>query len=461
MKFQPLLAFAFAAMSLTACSKNSDPASADTNSRAGGADTSAVAQANTSAAEVREAYENAKVDRDAAAQAVQRFGTSLFQDLQKNSSSEQNIALSPWSVESALLMTAAGAKGDTLAQMMNALGFVTFADSPASMQTSFAALNRTLLANAREYNEDGSRDDDLILEAANAIWVAEQLRKDLRPEFQETLRTVHNAEVHDAPFQSNPDRARNTINKWVNDRTDDKIPELLPAGFITPQSSMVLTNAVTFDADWMHSFNERLTKPEDFRRLDGSTVSVPMMNQRLESVGHWSGEHFVAVQLPYEGGDYAMNILVPEDGHFAHVRDNLFQQGLDALFPRADKHEIGIVQLALPKFKFRWSGELAQSLKALGMEHAFDNRADFSGMFTEGNELISQVIHEVYIDVDEEGTEAAAATAVGMMRTSAPINPPKVTTVRADRPFLFVIQDTETGTPVFMGQVVDPSVSAR
>jgi len=457
MKFRPLIAFAFTAVSLAGCTKSVDPA----NTPNGTEDTSTVAQDNARTEQIRQAYAEANVDRAAAAKAVRTFGAELYRSLQSQSGKEANLALSPWSVENALIMTAAGAKGDTLAQMLSTLGFGIYADSPESMQTSFADLSKSMLENAREYEEDGSRDDDTILQAANAIWVANELKPKLRPEFQGILRDVHQAEINTAPFRSDAEGARETINKWVADHTDDKIEDLLPGGFIRPSTSMVLTNAVAFDADWMHAFDEKLTKEEDFHRLDGTTSRVRMMNQRINSASYWTGDNFIGVALPYEGGDYAMSIVVPEAGHFAQVRDVLFQDGWETVFPSRNNWSEGQAQVALPKFKFRWSGQLAEVLKGMGMEHAFDGRANFTGMFSEGNEVISQVIHEVYIDVDEDGTEAAAATGVGMMRTSMPMEPPMIQTIRADRPFLFIIQDTASGTPVFMGQVVDPSASAR
>lgn len=452
----PLIAFAIAAVSLSACTKTT----ADDTPIGASDDTSAVAQDSARADDLRDAFENATTEPATAATAVQTFGVQLYHDLQKRSASEQNLAISPWSVESALMMTAAGAKGDTLAQLMSGLGFITFADSPASMHTSFAALNRQLIEHALEDGESGDDDDDYIFSVANAVWVAEHLRQDLRPEYQATLRDIHGAEITSAPFRENPEGARETINEWVEEKTDDKIEDLIGEGIITRDTSLVLTNAIAFDADWHVPFKEEQTRDVPFHPLAGDPHDVDMMHQNLERARYWEGQGFVGVELLYEDERYAMSVVVPQEGQFSQVRDQLFaDDGYSRIFPATADRSFERVNVALPKFKFSWSGTLADTLKAMGIEHAFDNRADFSRMFIDGDERISEVIHEVYIEVDEEGTEAAAATAVVMTRTSAVIHqdPPKE--VRADRPFLFVIHDTATSTPVFMGQVIVPSAT--
>lgn len=457
----PLFAFAIAAISMTsACSKGADSQHGDTTRNGSAEDTSVIAQDSARLDEIQAAFDQASVDTDKAAAAVRQFGASLYQQLQGDAAREGNLAISPWSIESAMLMTSVGAHGNTLSELLHGLGFGSFDEDAASAHKSFGALTSALLESARETDYDGEKDDDRIFNAANSIWVAEQLRSDLRPEFQSTLRDIYLAEVHNAPFQTDTEAARKRINHWVEEKTDDKIEDLISEGILSPDTSMVLTNAVSFDADWQYQFEESNTRDDQFFRLDDSTSTVRMMHQTLENTRYWEGEHFVGVELPYEDGAYAMSVLVPTAGNFTNVRDSLFADGgFDALFPATADRQNERVEVALPKFKFRWSNSLAEALKGIGIQDAFTRNADFSGMFVQGRELISDVIHEVYIDVDEDGTEAAAATAVVMMRATAVAPQARPKQVRADRPFLFVIHDTDTRTPVFMGQVTDPTAT--
>lgn len=420
-------------------------------------------------AEQKAAKEAQEVDASEvaiASKALKQFGTGLYQQLHATDG-DKNLAISPWSIQSALVMTAAGAKGNTLAQMLYSLGFVQLADDPAVMQTAFAALSSELLRSAvqaqdpdddddDDSDEEDSDDDELILHAANAIWVADQLRSSLRADFEKTLKDIHQAQVHNASFKNDADTARQTINDWIAKHTDDKIQNLLPPGAVDNMTSMVLTNAIAFDADWTQPFEKKNTRKKPFRLLSGDTVDVKLMNQRLERGSYWESDHFAAVALPYEAGDYAMSLVVPHEGQFVAVRDALFENGYERVFIPATERRTEIVEVHLPRFEFRWHNSLRSALKALGMENAFDDRADFSRMFTEESHLISNVIHEVYIEVDEEGTEAAAATGVMVSTTSMPAEPPKVYEVRADRPFLFAIHDIKTNTPVFLGQVMNP-----
>lgn len=484
MPLRSILIATFALSALVGCSKNTD-AGADVveeEQAQQGPATDAIDTATDNADAAPNAENAAKegtendtgkeaVDVDAsevaiASKALKQFGTGLYQQLQ-TTDGENNLAISPWSIQSALIMTAAGAKGNTLAQMLYSLGFVQLADDPAVMQTAFAALSNELLRAAVQAqdpddddddddDQDDSDDDGLILHAANAIWVADQLRSSLREDFEQTLKDIHHAEVNNAPFQNDADAARQTINRWIATHTDDKIKDLLPPGAVDRMTSMVLTNAIAFDADWTHPFDEKNTRKKPFRLLSGDTVDVQLMNQRLQRGSYWEADHFAAVALPYEAGDYAMSVVVPHEGQFVAVRDALFENGYESVFIPAADRRTEIVNVFLPRFTFRWRSSLTTALKALGMENAFDNRADFSRMFTEESHLISDVIHEVYIEVDEEGTEAAAATGVIVSTTSMPAEPPKVYDVRADRPFLFAIHDIKTNTPVFLGQVVNP-----
>lgn len=391
--------------------------------------------------------------------ALQQFGTKLYQELNQGNEND-NLAISPWSVESALVMVAAGAKGHTLAQMLYTLGFVHIADDPDAMQTSFSALSKQLLESANKAADDdedaADENNDLILHAANAIWVADHLRKELRPAFETGLKEHHAAEVHEAPFKENADDARKAINQWVAKNTDDKITELLPPSSVDAMTSIVLTNAIAFDADWTDAFDKKNTKKAPFHLLNGKSVEADLMYREFNRASYWETEDFHAVALPYESGNYAMSIVVPNEGQFDKVRAYLFDNGFESVFVAKDQRAHETVKVYLPRFQFRWKSSLNYALKQLGMENAFDDRADFSKMFKESSHRISDVVHEVYIDVDEEGTEAAAATGAVISVTSVRVDEPKIYEVRADRPFLFAIHEVATNAPIFMGHVTNP-----
>lgn len=479
MVFRSIIISALALSVLFGCSKNTD-SGPDVVEEEQAKQGPAVDDATTDAPDDEEDNAQKETEQESdeldaskvtiASKALTQFGTGLYKQLLVDDENA-NLAISPWSVQSALIMTAAGAKGNTLAQMLYSLGFVQLADDPAVMQTAFAALSKELLRTAVRATEDDQdenqeaeddqdetqeAEDDLILRAANAIWVADQLRDSLRADFESTLKDIHQAEVHNAAFQEDADQARETINRWIAKNTDDKIEDLLPAGSVDNMTSMVLTNAIAFDADWTHPFDKKNTRKEPFRLLDGESVDVQLMNQKIDRGSYWEDDHFAAIALPYEAGDYAMSIVVPHEGQFVAVRDALFENGYESVFVPAADRRTEIVNVFLPRFEFRWRNSVTEALKALGMENAFDDRADFSRMFDEQSHKISDVIHEVYIEVDEEGTEAAAATGIVIATTSMPVEPPKVYDVRADQPFLFAIHDTETNTPVFLGQVMNP-----
>lgn len=478
MSIRSLLIATLAVATLVGCSKKTGEKDTDTVTEDQAQDLAADDTQDALDAAAEDA-DNAP-DAEMASAALQRFGTSIFQELSRDQEDE-NLAISPWSIESALVMTAAGAKGDTLAQMLYALGFVHLADNPDGMQQSFAELSEQLLERAtkaspdadedsteedaenaddsEESAEDDAAEEDVdvasILHAANAIWVDHNLRDELQKDFQTTLEKHHKAEVHDATFQEDAEAARTTINDWIAKNTRQKIEELLPSGSVDDATRIVLTNAIAFDADWTDAFDKDLTETKPFHTLDGETVDVDLMHRKFNKAAYWEGDNFHAVELPYEDGNFAMSIVVPTEGKWSDVRNQLIEEGFEDVFSTDRAQEK--VDVYLPRFQFRWNRSLSDALQALGMENAFDGRADFSALFSEGSHAITEVIHEVYIDVDEEGTEAAAATGAVVGVTSAPMDPPKVYEVRADRPFLFAIHDTESNTPIFLGQVTDPT----
>jgi serpin B len=252
-------------------------------------------------------------------------------------------------------------------------------------------------------------------------------------------------------YAGDPEAARALINAWVDDRTERRIPELLSPGDVDALTRLVLVNAIYLKAAWQQPFPETSTRPAPFTRPDGSTIDVPTMATSAE-YAYAAGDGWRAVELPYVGGQLAMTILVPDD--LAAFVDDLdaaaFAAITDALAP-------AMVDLSMPKFGIETKADLVRTLAALGMPTAFDpERADFSGMTAAERLYVSAVVHQANIDVDEKGTEAAAATAVVMRATSQPA---ERVTLRVDRPFLFAIRDVPTGTILFLGQVADPAAS--
>jgi serpin B len=251
-------------------------------------------------------------------------------------------------------------------------------------------------------------------------------------------------------FAGAPEESRVTINDWVSEETEGKIENLIPQGAIDPLTRLVLTNAIYFNAAWANPFEKDATQDGPFTLLDGSQVTVPMMRQ-TESFGYTRGEGYQAVELPYDGREMSMVILLPDRDGFEPFEDSLDAERVQAI---VEDLEYGQVVLTMPKFEFDSGFSLKEALIAMGMPAAFSGGADFSGMTGDRALSIADVIHKAFVSVDEEGTEAAAATAVVMVESAMPGQPVEVT---IDCPFIFLIRDIETGAILFVGRVVDPS----
>jgi serpin B len=368
------------------------------------------------------------------------FGLALYQTLRTEPG---NLFLSPYSVSVALAMTQAGANGATLQQMNQALHFTLPA---ADVHPAFNALQLAL--NSREKNDQDPKKRDFELRVANAIWGEKTYT--FKPEYLDLLSENYGAGVRLLDFKNAPEPSRQTINQWVSDQTEQKIQNLLPEGTITNLSRLVLTNAIYFKANWQSQFDAANTKPGDFTLLDGSKVQTPMMYQSHE-FGYAKGDGYEAVELPYQSGKLSMVILLPNEGQFGDIEKSLDGARMQAI---SNELQIAQVNLSMPKFKIESAFGLADSLKVMGMQDAFDpNKADFSGMDGTRDLYISAVEHKAYVSVDEKGTEAAAATGVVVGTTAAPA---QVVDLKIDRPFLFSILDKESGTVLFVGRLVQP-----
>ncbi|MBN2187622.1 MAG: serpin family protein, partial [Dehalococcoidia bacterium] len=268
-------------------------------------------------------------------------------------------------------------------------------------------------------------------------------------EFLDVLAENYGAGLRPLDFASAPEESRITINDWVSDQTEGRIEDLIPQGLINALTRLVLTNAIYFNAAWQYPFEEAATVDGTFHVLGGGEVTVPMMRQ-TESFSYAEGDGYQAVELPYDGRELSMVILLPEAGQFNDFEDSLDVRQVEAIVKDL---ESGRVALTMPKFEFESSFGLKESLAAMGMPVAFSGGADFSGMTGNRDLFIADVVHKAFVSVDEAGTEAAAATAVIMQLTAMPEEPVEVT---IDRPFIFLIRDIETGAILFVGRVANP-----
>ncbi len=354
-----------------------------------------------------------------------------------------NLFFSPYSISTALAMTYAGAAGETAGQMAATLHFTLPAES---LHPALNAYALDLQARAEQATEG----TPFELSIANSLWGQQGFP--FLPEFLDLLAENYGAGMRLVDYESDPEGARKAINDWVSDETREKIKDLIPQGAIDAMTRLVLANAIYFKAGWLNPFEETATAPGPFHLLDGSEVEIPMM-QQSESYGYVIGDGYRAIELPYRNGNTSMLIILPDEGQFEAVEEQLSPAMMTDLLGRMT---YGPVNLSVPKFTYESEFNLNDALIALGMTDAFDpGRADFSGMDGTRDLYISDVLHKAFVSVDEEGTEAAAATAVIMSLTSAPMG--ELITFTIDRPFIYMIRDQQTGTILFLGRVLDPS----
>ncbi|AFK20013.1 serpin family protein [Haloferax mediterranei ATCC 33500] len=355
-----------------------------------------------------------------------------------------NQFLSPYSISVALAMTYAGARGETRTQMEETLRYTlgdevhpAFSDLQAALESRETAKNRV----------EDEEVDAFQLAVANALWGQEGYP--FSDEYLSVLEENYGSGLREADFTNDPDGERKRINQWVADQTEDRIEDLLPADAITPQTVLVLTNAIYFMASWLHKFDPKNTEDGIFTALDGTESTVPLMQQELEA-NYADLPTAQAVELPYIGEEVSMVLMLPDEGEFESFEQNLDTSRLFGIFQELSRAQGTLV---FPRFEFETEVQLSDALSELGMPIAFGSGADFSGM-VEGDQsglMIDEVYHKTFVSVDEEGTEAAASTAVVMMESL----PPQWDELRFDRPFLFCIRDKPTDAVLFYGRVVD------
>jgi len=367
------------------------------------------------------------------ARANNQFAFKLYSELVKTETG--NIFYSPYSIFSALAMTYEGARGGTAEEMKTVFNF------PGSdvLRPNFAAI----------YNRINEASKDYELRTGNALWT----QKDY-PFLEDYLKTVeeyYGGKAAVLDFINNAEESRQTINAFIEEQTNHKIKDLIPPGVLDELTRLVLTNAVYFKGDWKIAFNESLTMEEDFWVTSDRSVRVQMMHMKPNETIRFNYADMGDVQiieLPYKGENISMLIILPKN--LEEAESSLTLEKLNEY--KAEMKEEKLDEICLPKFELDTKYFMQQTLSSLGMPTAFSGAADFSGM-TGGRDLfISEVIHQAYVKVDEKGTEAAAATAVIMKLTAIP----ETKVFRADHPFIFIIQEKETGSILFMGRIVNP-----
>ncbi len=351
---------------------------------------------------------------------------------------EGNLFFSPYSISTALAMTYAGAHGETAEQMAKVLHFP---GARENVPSAFAALDRELTAgdNSRKYQ----------LYTANALWA--QKGHPFLPTYLQLTREAFHAGLNEVDFQNATEEARQTINAWVAKETREKIKDLLAPGVVNDMTRLVLTNAIYFKGSWERPFQKARTRQEPFHLSGAPDLKVAMMHQK----GHFQyldQPEVQVLQMPYAGKDLAFAVFLPRkvDG-LADLERTLTAEKFGAYLGQLHDDQVNV---SIPKFRMTEELQLAKTLSTMGMSAAFKpGEADFSGMDGTHELSLSAVVHKAFVDVNEEGTEAAAATGIGVAATAFRVDEP---VFRADHPFLFMIRDLRTQSMLFVGRLVQP-----
>jgi serpin B len=375
----------------------------------------------------------------AVAAADAAFGLRLYQEL---ATAKGNLIYSPYSISTALSMTYGGAGGATAGQLAAGLGV------GADPQAWHAGRNDIDASLERPPAVDDAGSTPLRIEPTNALFGQDGFP--FQPAYLDLLASYYGAGLQALDFASDPEAARNAINRWVAARTMDRIRELLGRAAVDSATRFVLVNAIYFKGSWAYPFDKKATKAAAFHRVDGTSVSVPMMRGVFQG-DYVRGDGWQAVDIPYSGA--TMTVILPDAGRFRAVER---QVNADFLAGLANHRAFDMIHLGLPRWSSSTDLDLVKTLKALGVRDLFDpGAADLRGIADAGL-YVGQVIHQANISVDEHGTEAAAATAV--VGDTSGGGPDGEVSVTVDRPFLYVIRDGYTNEILFAGRVLDPTL---
>src|SRR5262245_25492821 len=401
---------------------------------------------------------HAATNFDLAAKATNQLGVDLYRQL---ATSDENLCISPCSINSALAMTFAGADGETRNEMAHVLHFPNDRDVPGSFSALQHSLEQTSAKTAelvKESKKFGGPSEPITLNIANRLFA--QKGYHFREAYLSLVKQNFGGAFEPLDFVADPAAATQRINKWVADQTRDRIRDLIPGGALDKTTRLVLANALYLKAPWASEFSQNATQSESFF-VRGAPVDVPMMRKTDKNFGYGRREGFTVVSLPYAGNDLQFVVLLPDDINGLRELQSKMSGDVLASCAKLQKRD---VDLYLPKFKLAPPTIiLAKQFEALGMKTAFDQpkgSANFDKIAPRTPDdylYISQIFHKTFIAVDEKGTEAAAATAVAMMTLSAPESPPPPPIeVKIDRPFIYAIQHVPSGVCLFLGRVTDP-----
>jgi len=404
--------------------------------------------------EVEETRPKKDVDVEVITKGNSEFALALYEKLRDR---KGNLFFSPYSISTALAMTYAGAKGETEKQMATVLHFPTLrmVDSQASGESAIEKKTLTQEQFAQSFakvikdlNARGEK-GNYQLWVANALWG--QQGYGFLKEFLALMENNYGGQFFEVDFAGATEATRQKINAWIEKKTNNKIKDMIQKGVLNSMTRLVLTNAIYFKGNWASQFNKALTKDAPFTLLNGEKLDVPMMHQKAK-FGYMQTDEIQVLELPYVDDELSMIILLPKQVEgLGGLEETLNNENLSQWLSKIRKREVSVY---VPRFEMTSQFSLASVLESMGIKDAFSREADFSGMTGERDLYISAVIHKAYVDVNEEGTEATAATAVAMKMTA--IGPSQTLIFRADHPFVFLIRDNQTGSILFMGRVANP-----
>jgi serpin B len=375
---------------------------------------------------------------------------------------EENLFFSPYSISTALVMTYEGAKEETAEEMKDVFYF---------LESNILRPNSAAI-----YNQINNKDNAYTLRTGNALWVQKDF--ELSKEYYNLVEKYYGGKAVNLDFENETEKSRLTINDFISKQTNNRIDELIKKGDLNPTTRLVLTNAIYFLGDWKYQFDKDNTVDLEFHKTLDISINVPMMYMSSKNMrdmkpdparfNYAEFEKFQMIQLPYKDNELSMVILLPRQGEdynydspdYERINYQYTLDDIDFTFEKYTEYkslmkETNMDGIYLPKFEFKTSYNLKDILSDMGMPTAFSPSANFSGMREENDLMIDKVLHDAFIKVDEKGTEAAAATAVIMVATSAA--PTKQLIFKADHPFIFLIEENSTGNILFMGRVLDPS----
>jgi len=377
-----------------------------------------------------------------------KFAFELYSEL--NKATDGNIFYSPYSISAALAMTYEGAKGQTADEMKSVFHF----PESTILRPNFAAI----------YNDINKGNKAYELRTGNALWA--QYDYQFLEDYTSRVEQYYSGKVANLDFKQETEKSRQTINAFIEQQTNDKIKDLIPLGMLNSMTRLVLTNAIYFKGTWEWEFDESDTREQDFKIISTNIVKTPMMYMDPDKArfNYADLKNLQILELPYKGEEISMLILLPKQGEDYDsetgktITSDYTLEDIELSSEKLNEYksqmqETKLDSISIPKFEFDTKYSMTDTLSAMGMPTAFSGNADFSGMTGKKDLFIGFVIHQAYVKVDEKGTEAAAATVVGFGETSARLR----NVFRADHPFIFVIQQKETGNILFLGRVVDPT----